>query len=1057
MMDRAEYDVFISYSRKDNAGGWVSGLRGAIYDDFREFSAEPFRIFFDTSEIHSREDWQLRLRQGLVTSRVLLVCLSPNYLRSPYCRWEWEEFARVQARRLGGGDPVTGVYFVELGGQQYDEVIEAWRHEVERVQVETLQPWFPSGVDALQQAEVRERITALGAGVHEQLRQTQLAKAAPGNLRRHNPLFVGRVEEMRNLRHALTASSVGVVTAVHGIGGVGKTELAVTYAHAYAHTYQGGTWQVDADGQTDMLEAISTLALSPELGIDVTDEQLKDRNWLGRRVLARLRELTETATDRARTEDPGAGAAGCLLLLDNVSEPAMLAETQLAVLPDQSWFHLIVTTRMGLDDIGAVGTRSSVAMIEVGRLADDDALALIREHQPARDTARLHPDFRNAVEEEAAEKIVDQLDGYTLAVEQAAVYLGTTGTEPTQLLELLRAHGAALLDQFGSAPQGAQAIRHKEKLAAVIVDQTLQRLPRRAQDALAMAALLPPDTIPWQWLQQLTEEADGERSTGMPRLPGLSGGDDWSATRRMLEGRRLLTSADDARFARMHRVLGPHLRTKLVNPDTEERLDALLKRISEELRETTDPDTALLTVTSNTVTGQLTDNADRLPNPDLAAAGLWLIHQVQSRLDLATTHTLATATLKAYQRLSKSDEHNIDWQRDLAISLRLVGDVLDSRGDSDGALTHQNQTLQMFERLAEADPDNAQWQSDLADSLDRVGGLLHWRGDLERSLEKHTRALRIRERLSEANPDNTDWRRALAISHNHVGTAEVVRGDWESGLDWFTRALDIAERLADADPQNAQWQSDLASCLTRVGASLGAGRLDLAGRLDCWTRALQIVERLSDADPGNIQMQSDLADSLESVGGALGDDDGDEALSQYIRALHIRERLAEADPDNTQRQHDLASSLESVGGALSDGDGDEAARQHTRALHIRERLAEADPRNTRWQFSLSSSHEKVAGVLAARGDTDGALDHYTKALRAREKLAETDPDNPDWQHQIAFSHYDIASLLEETGDPSAADHWAKAHQILAAWDATGNLPASLRNFFANVESKLTPG
>ena len=30
---------------------------------------------------------------------MLLVCLSPNYLRSPYCRWEWEVFHRLQARK----------------------------------------------------------------------------------------------------------------------------------------------------------------------------------------------------------------------------------------------------------------------------------------------------------------------------------------------------------------------------------------------------------------------------------------------------------------------------------------------------------------------------------------------------------------------------------------------------------------------------------------------------------------------------------------------------------------------------------------------------------------------------------------------------------------------------------------------------------------------------------------------------------------------------------------------------------------------------------------------
>ena len=197
--------------------------------------------------------------------------------------------------RPGAGPPHRGwgcghgVYFVELGGdEQYDEAVAAWRHQVERVQLEPLQPWFPQGVQALQQAQVRARVKALGQGVHEQLSQARRATRAPGNLRRHNPGFVGRVEELRQLRVQLTGGVVGVVTAVHGIGGMGKTELAVTYAHAYAHGYQGGTWQVDADGHTEMLEAISALALWPELGLEVREEQLADRQWLGRRVVARL-------------------------------------------------------------------------------------------------------------------------------------------------------------------------------------------------------------------------------------------------------------------------------------------------------------------------------------------------------------------------------------------------------------------------------------------------------------------------------------------------------------------------------------------------------------------------------------------------------------------------------------------------------------------------------------------------------------------------------------------------------------------------------------------------
>ena len=138
--------------------------------------------------------------------------------------------------------------------------------------------------------------------------------------------------------------------------------------------------------------------------------------------------------------------------------------------------------------------------------------------------------------------------------------------------------------RWAASPAGTQAILHKEKLTATIVDQTLQRLPARARRALAFAALLPPDTIPWSWLQDLTDTTH-RRSRDL-RLPGLSGGDDWAAARRLLEGRRQLTPADDPRFARLHRVLGEHLRQRLPDADTGQRLDAHLQRVSDGLQQT---------------------------------------------------------------------------------------------------------------------------------------------------------------------------------------------------------------------------------------------------------------------------------------------------------------------------------------------------------------------------------------------------------------------------------------------------------------------------------------
>ena len=61
------------------------------------------------------DDWRHRILGGLRQPKILLVCLSPSYFASPYCRWEWDEyllrqvhqlcmFDRVHRRRLQGSD-----------------------------------------------------------------------------------------------------------------------------------------------------------------------------------------------------------------------------------------------------------------------------------------------------------------------------------------------------------------------------------------------------------------------------------------------------------------------------------------------------------------------------------------------------------------------------------------------------------------------------------------------------------------------------------------------------------------------------------------------------------------------------------------------------------------------------------------------------------------------------------------------------------------------------------------------------------------------------------------
>ena len=1088
MVDALSYDVFISYSREDDQTGWVSGLYDAILQDFKPFSP-PIEIFFDQSEIKDRHDWELRLRPELRASRVLLVCLSPNYFCSPHCKWEWDEFTRYQARRAGGGDAVTGVFFVGLGGDEHDDdKIAAWRREVTRVQLVELQEWFPHGVQTLREARVRQLVNELGLSMHEQLRQTHLAKLAPGNLRPPNPAFVGRINELSQLRTQLSGGAVGVVAAVHGIGGIGKTELAVAYAHHFAHMYQGGTWQVDADGHKDILEAIATLAWLPELGLQDTDRS--DPARLGREVLARLHELT----GKARQRDEGTGA--CFLLLDNVSDPELLAQSQLGLLPEQPWFHIAISTRLGLSDIGAAGSRASVAMIPVGGLAAEDAWELIREHQPARDSARLHHDFSSPEEGEAARKIVELLDGYTLAIEQTAVYLGTCEVEPSELLARLKAQGAAALDVVGGAAEGEQAMPHKDKLAEAIIDETLAQLPERARSTLAYASLLPCDTIPCDWLEQLTDHLGSQPRTG---LRGLSGGDDWRSTRRVLEGRRLLTYADNPRFVRLHRVLGAHFQRKLANPATEQRLDTHLLRVSRGLENAAIPDAALLAVTATALTDRLAAGHDQL-----VTRALWLIDRVRERLGLATAADLATTAARTYERLAAANPANTAYQRGLGVSLSKVGELLAARGDAQGALNAYIRSVDIFERLLVADPENPQLQRDLSVGHEGLGNLQAAQGNTRGALDAHTRALRLREQLAAAYPYDDEYQQGLSVSLDRLGDLHDERGESQQALDAHAQSLRIAERLAAADPDNTERQRSLAISFLTAGDSLARRGGDTEGALRAYIRCVDIFERLAAADPDNAAHRRDLANSLARVGDArAATGNVQDALPIYTRSLDICERLAAADPDNTEHQRALASALERVADVrAASGNVQEALQAYSRSLDICERLSATDPGNTRYQRAVAISLSKVGDLRAAARDPFGALQTYTRSLQAverlaaadpgntehrrdlsisldrvgracqalgdqagalrfyarsleiRERLAAADPDNMQHQRDVSVGAYKLASLLESVHDPSAADHWAKAHQILATLDAAGKLSESDRQVLYYVTRKL---
>jgi hypothetical protein len=201
----------------------------------------------------------------------------------------------------------------------------------------------------------------------------------------------------------MSLGKVGVLTAIHGLGGIGKTALATEYSYQFAPDYPGGRWQVRCEGKKDLRAAFVSLAGVRDLEFEFTEEEKHDLDLQFERVLRELKKRADAVKGRV------------LIVLDNVDQAKLLEPAQIQQLPQADWLHLIATTRLGEHNL--FSTQKDRAFVAVDELPEQDALALIERYRPK----GKFPDY---AERGAAEKIVRLLGGFTLAVETAAVFLG---------------------------------------------------------------------------------------------------------------------------------------------------------------------------------------------------------------------------------------------------------------------------------------------------------------------------------------------------------------------------------------------------------------------------------------------------------------------------------------------------------------------------------------------------------------------------------------------------------------------------------------------------------
>jgi predicted ATPase/DNA-binding NarL/FixJ family response regulator len=252
------------------------------------------------------------------------------------------------------------------------------------------------------------------------------ARGAVDNLPAELTSFVGRRTELAAVKQALGQSRL--VTLV-GVGGVGKTRLALSAASEVRRAFSDGVWFVDLSAVQDDALVASTVASALRL-------QSRSRQWAPSALARQL-------ADR-----------NLLVVLDNCEQLrhacAVLVDTMLRDCPA---LRVLATSRQALDIAGEhlitvrpLATPAADNPPPASVLSRYDAVVLFTERAQA-----VAPGFRLDVGNGAAvAALCARLDGIPLALELAAARLRVLS--PQQLLERLVEHSRVLRSDSAVAP-----------------------------------------------------------------------------------------------------------------------------------------------------------------------------------------------------------------------------------------------------------------------------------------------------------------------------------------------------------------------------------------------------------------------------------------------------------------------------------------------------------------------------------------------------------------------------------------------------------------------------
>lgn len=263
---------------------------------------------------------------------------------------------------------------------------------------------------------------------------------------RRNPFFTGQEQLLRHLNQVFQSSQPQVL-ALTGLGGIGKTQLALEYVYRYKASYQTILW---LHAETNEVLQFDCQQICQQLRFTTAD-QLETQKLL-------------TVWLRQQQSDQR-----WLLVLDNVEDVQLVEH----FLPASFTGHVLLTTRR--HTTGALAKHVNVAPLSH---SESVQLLLYRSRYLPLQTQRSFSLVSR--EDSAASEIATLLAGHPLAIDQAGAYIEETGCGLADYLERYQCHQMALLARRGHAP-----LEHPAS-ALTTIQLCLQQLDQRQPQAAAV-------------------------------------------------------------------------------------------------------------------------------------------------------------------------------------------------------------------------------------------------------------------------------------------------------------------------------------------------------------------------------------------------------------------------------------------------------------------------------------------------------------------------------------------------------------------------------------------